>query len=164
MFHHLINYISAVVPLSAYLCVLTASVANDAYGIYICIIRYISVMAAEMSYLANYNSLLDEHLSEYLSRPAVWRHLRRQGLVNRSGEVVGEEEWRASVHRRDARAKLDSDRLQQQQERVRGEDTLRRAAKRKHRYVPIYARMRERIALSAVSIDSSRATMRWLTG
>ena len=94
-------------------------------------------MAAETSYLATYNSLLDEHLSEYLSRPAVWRHLRRQGLVRRGGEIVGEEEWRASVHRREARDKTDRGRLEQQEEKILAEDTVREAAKRKHRYLAL---------------------------
>ena len=32
--------------------------------------------------LASYNSLTDEHLSEYFSNPRVFKHLRRMGLVS----------------------------------------------------------------------------------
>ncbi|KAI6654240.1 Glutamate-rich protein 3-like isoform X3 [Oopsacas minuta] len=88
---------------------------------------------ADMSYLATYNSLLDEHLGQYLSRPAVRRHLRRQGLIKGGGEVVGEEEWRAVVHRREVKEKMDRDKFQQQRRRVREEDVVRRGAEHRHR-------------------------------
>lgn len=89
---------------------------------------------ADLSYLATYNSLLDEHLGEYLSRPAIRRHLRRQGLIKAGGVVVGEDEWRAVVQKREAKEKMDRDNFEQQRCRVRREERVRMEAKRKHRW------------------------------
>ena len=87
-----------------------------------------------MSYLATYNSLFDEHLGAYLSRPAIRRHLRRQGLIKAGGVVVGEDEWRAIIQKREAKEKMDRDNFEQQRCRVRVEEKVRMEAKRRHRW------------------------------
>lgn len=56
--------------------------------------------------LANYNSLLDPHLSGYFSTTRIKKHLRKAGLVTRGGAVVTENEFRVRMARKEHRRQV----------------------------------------------------------
>ncbi|KAJ7337754.1 Glutamate-rich protein 3 [Desmophyllum pertusum] len=47
--------------------------------------------------LAAYNSLQDKHLSGYFSNSRMKRHLKKSGLVARSGKIVDEKTYRLNM-------------------------------------------------------------------
>ncbi|XP_077784703.1 glutamate-rich protein 3 isoform X3 [Podarcis muralis] len=51
--------------------------------------------------LANYNSLTDKHLAGYFSNTRIRRHLRRSGLISRSGRIISEKEYQLNAMRKD---------------------------------------------------------------
>ncbi|KAJ8276942.1 hypothetical protein GJAV_G00069630 [Gymnothorax javanicus] len=51
--------------------------------------------------LSTYNSLTDKHLAGYFSNTRIRRHLRRAGLITRSGRIVSDKEYRLKLVRRD---------------------------------------------------------------
>ncbi|XP_061406373.1 glutamate-rich protein 3-like isoform X2 [Lethenteron reissneri] len=51
--------------------------------------------------LAAYNSLEDKHLAAYFSSARMRRHLRRVGLIKRSGELVSERAYKLQVARKE---------------------------------------------------------------
>ncbi|XP_075365109.1 glutamate-rich protein 3 [Mycteria americana] len=52
-------------------------------------------------FLATYNSLTDKHLVGYFSNSRIRRHLRRSGLISRSGRIISEKEYRLNAMRKD---------------------------------------------------------------
>ncbi|KAM7107379.1 glutamate-rich protein 3 [Ciconia maguari] len=52
-------------------------------------------------FLATYNSLTDKHLVGYFSNTRIRRHLRRSGLISRSGRIISEKEYRLNAMRKD---------------------------------------------------------------
>ncbi|XP_029139424.1 glutamate-rich protein 3 [Protobothrops mucrosquamatus] len=52
-------------------------------------------------YLANYNSLTDKHLTGYFSNTRIRRHLRRSGLISRSGRIISDKEYRLNAMKKD---------------------------------------------------------------
>ncbi|XP_013910766.1 PREDICTED: glutamate-rich protein 3, partial [Thamnophis sirtalis] len=52
-------------------------------------------------FLANYNSLTDKHLAGYFSNTRIRRHLRRSGLVSRSGKIISDKEYRLNAMKKD---------------------------------------------------------------
>ncbi|XP_063201329.1 glutamate-rich protein 3 isoform X4 [Chroicocephalus ridibundus] len=52
-------------------------------------------------FLATYNSLTDKHLAGYFSNTRIRRHLRRSGLISRSGRIISEKEYRLNAMKRD---------------------------------------------------------------
>ncbi|XP_052764022.1 glutamate-rich protein 3-like isoform X3 [Mya arenaria] len=51
--------------------------------------------------LATYNSLTDPNLSGYFGNTRMRRHLRKSGLVTRRGEIVGENQYRLNMARKE---------------------------------------------------------------
>ncbi|XP_059678213.1 glutamate-rich protein 3 [Gavia stellata] len=51
--------------------------------------------------LATYNSLTDKHLAGYFSNIRMRRHLRRSGLISRSGRIISQKEYQLNAMRRD---------------------------------------------------------------
>ncbi|XP_030063579.1 glutamate-rich protein 3 [Microcaecilia unicolor] len=51
--------------------------------------------------LITYNSLLDKHLTGYFNNTRIRRHLRKAGLITRSGRIISEKEYRLNAMRRD---------------------------------------------------------------
>ncbi|XP_029473425.1 glutamate-rich protein 3 isoform X3 [Rhinatrema bivittatum] len=51
--------------------------------------------------LVTYNSLMDKHLTGYFNNTRIRRHLRKAGLITRSGRIISEREYRLNAMRRD---------------------------------------------------------------
>ncbi|XP_061098719.1 glutamate-rich protein 3-like [Conger conger] len=58
------------------------------------------------SFLSAYNSLADKHLAGYFNNTRIRRHLRRAGLITRSGSIVPEKEYRHKLLRRDHQRRI----------------------------------------------------------
>ncbi|XP_054068343.1 glutamate-rich protein 3 isoform X4 [Rissa tridactyla] len=58
-------------------------------------------LLALQRFLATYNSLTDKHLAGYFSNTRIRRHLRRSGLISRSGRIISEKEYRLNAMKRD---------------------------------------------------------------
>ncbi|OBS82144.1 hypothetical protein A6R68_23866, partial [Neotoma lepida] len=51
--------------------------------------------------LATYNSLTDKHLAGYFNNTRIRRHLRRSGLITRSGRILSEKEYKVNTMKQD---------------------------------------------------------------
>ncbi len=51
--------------------------------------------------MASYNSLEDEHLAGYFMSPNIIKHLRKMGLVTKSGQIVSEGTFRRNAAQMD---------------------------------------------------------------
>ncbi|ETE71292.1 hypothetical protein L345_02895, partial [Ophiophagus hannah] len=60
-----------------------------------------SIQHIDKLYLANYNSLTDKHLAGYFSNTRIRRHLRRSGLISRSGKIISDKEYRLNAMKKD---------------------------------------------------------------
>ncbi|XP_048352439.1 glutamate-rich protein 3 isoform X3 [Sphaerodactylus townsendi] len=52
-------------------------------------------------FLANYNSLTDKHLAGYFSNTRIRRHLKRTGLISKSGRIISEKDYQLNMMKKD---------------------------------------------------------------